>query len=104
MVLGSLLQAATLEFALAALTFRICENLTSRGPRRCADHAAEVAALEGGVLVRKNVCLDVAECRMRLVLEAIVECLDDVFLEVITARMCLEHHVSLRIAVLGIGE
>src|ERR1700712_4777195 len=71
-------------------------------PGRFADHAAEIAALEARGLVRKDVRLDVAECRVRLALDALVEGLDDLFLEVITARMCPQHRISFGIAVLGI--
>src|ERR1700756_3731530 len=76
----------------------------SRRPCRLADHAAEVAALECRVLVRKNVSLDVAECRFRFALDAVVEGLNDVFLEAAAARMGLDHGTSLGIAVLGIGQ
>src|ERR1700683_534387 len=77
---------------------------TSRRPSRSTDNAAEIAALETGVLIRKNVGLDVAECRVGLVLDAVVEGLDDVLLEAIAARMRLHHRISLGIAVLGIGQ
>src|SRR5882757_5133073 len=77
---------------------------TSRRPSRSADHVAEVAALEGRVLVRKNVGLDVAEGRIRLALDAVIEGLNDVILEVTTARMRTDHRISLGIAILGIGE
>jgi hypothetical protein len=49
------------------------EEPTSRSPSLSADHAAEVAPLEGRVLVRKNVSLAVAECRVRLALDAVVK-------------------------------
>src|SRR5712671_1760426 len=73
-------------------------------PGRSADHAAEVAALESRILVRENVGLDVAERGVRLVPDAVVEGLDDVFLEAIAARMRIDHRVSLLVAVFGIGE
>src|SRR5882672_10019048 len=50
-------------------------------PGRSANHAAEIAAPESRVLVREHVGLDVAECRVGLVFNAIVERPDDVFLE-----------------------
>src|SRR6267142_6395157 len=53
----------------------------SASPGRSANHAAEIAAPESRVLVRDHVGLDVAECRVGLVFDAIVERLDDVFLE-----------------------
>ena len=71
--------------------FRLRGNAMSRRPSRSADHAAEVAALEAGVLIGKNVGLDVAERRIRLVLDAVVEGLDDLLLKVIAARMRFDH-------------
>src|ERR1700682_6308854 len=80
------------------------KELMSCAPSRSADHATEVAAPEARVLVRKNVGLHVAECRKRFALDAVVEGLDDVFLEIIAARMRLDHRVSLSIAILGVGQ
>src|SRR5271170_5563228 len=79
-------------------------RLWSRRPSRSPDHAAEIAALECRVLVRKHVGLDVAECRVRLALDAVVEGLDDVLFEAIAARIRLHHRIPLGIAVLGKGE
>src|SRR6266851_2405507 len=53
----------------------------SAPPGRSTNYAAEIAAPESRVLVREHVGLDVAECRVGLVLDAVVERLDDVFLE-----------------------
>src|ERR1700682_3723245 len=53
----------------------------SASPGRSANHAAEIAAPESRVLVREHVGLDVAERRVGLVFDAVVERLDDVFLE-----------------------
>src|SRR5712675_1962570 len=60
---------------------------SSASPGRSPNHAAEIAAPESRVLFREHVGLDVAECRVGLVFDAIVERLDNVFLELIGARM-----------------
>src|ERR1700722_6667930 len=53
----------------------------SHAPGGAADHAAEIDWREIRVLVGEHVGLDVAEGRARLVPDAVVERLDDVFLE-----------------------
>ncbi len=53
----------------------------SAPPSRSTNHAAEIAAPESRVLVREHVGLDVAECRVGLAFDPVVERLDDVFLE-----------------------
>src|SRR5258705_10862332 len=58
------------------------------GPSGGADHAAEIPGSEGGILVGENVGLDVAEGRIGLVVDAVVEGLDDLFLEVAGAGVC----------------
>src|SRR5271156_4468127 len=88
----------------AGILTRWPARLWSRRPSRSPDHAAEIAALECRVLVRKHVGLDVAECRVRLALDAVVEGLDDVLFEAFAARIRLPPRFSLGIAVLGIGE
>src|ERR1044072_2750508 len=50
-------------------------------PVRATDDAAEVAAVEVRLLVGDHVGLNVAEGSVRLVLDAVIERLDDVFLE-----------------------
>ena len=50
-------------------------------PSGSSDDAAEIPAGEMGILVREHVSLDVAECRVGLVFDAVTERLDDVFLE-----------------------
>src|ERR1700722_13389827 len=77
---------------------------SSRRPSRSADYPAEIAAHEGRVLVLEHVGLDVAECRFGFAFDAVVEGLDDVFLEVVAAWMRLDHGISLGIAVLGIAQ
>src|ERR1700720_4194176 len=75
-----------------------------RAPGGAADHAAEIDAMEVQVLVREHVGVDVAEGRLRLVLVAVVEGLDDVFLETRRTRMCMHHRLALHVAVFGISE
>src|SRR5580704_7382867 len=70
-------------------------------PSGSSDDAAEIAAGEVHILIREHVGLDVAEGRLRLVLDAVVEGLDDVFLEMRSTRMCMHHRLALRVAVLG---
>src|SRR5947208_2137892 len=59
-------------------------------PGGVADHAAEIAARETRILIREHVGLHIAEGRFGLVLDAVVEGLDDVFLEVRAARVCMD--------------
>src|ERR1700738_4580984 len=77
-------------------------NLPS--PGGSADHAAEIDAAEVRVLIREHVGVDVAEGRLRLVLVAVVEGLDDVFLETRSTRMCMHHRLALRVAVFRISQ
>src|SRR5437660_5623094 len=56
------------------------------GPGRGADHAAEILGPERGVLVGEHVCLDVAEGRLGLAVDAVVKSLDERFLEPAGAR------------------
>src|ERR1700704_4845821 len=76
----------------------------SASPGGPADDAAEVAAVEMRLLVRKDVGLDVAEGRIGLVLDAVVEGLDDVFFEMLRAGMALHDRLALDVAVFGIGQ
>src|SRR5258707_1026421 len=76
----------------------------SARPGRAADHGAEIAAPEGWVLVREHIGLDVAEGRLGLVPDAVVERLDDVLLEAGGARMRRDDRRALGIAVLGVAE
>src|SRR5882757_7508220 len=57
------------------------------GPGGVADHAAEIAAPKGRVLVGEDVGLDVAEGGVGLVLDTVIEGLDDVLLEARAARV-----------------
>src|SRR6266478_2171773 len=94
------------DFARGPPAARIPEERTGGGlpaPGGVADHAAEVAAGKMRILVREHVGLHVAERRLRLVLDAVVERLDDVFLEVRAARVRMHYRLALRIAVLAIA-
>src|SRR5712671_710277 len=71
------------------------------GPSGGADHAAEIPGSEGGILVGENVGLDVAEGRIRLVVDAVVEGLDDLFLEVAGARVCADDGCALGLREVG---
>src|SRR5438876_9253567 len=75
----------------------------SAAPGGSPNDAAEIDAGEVRVLVREHVGVDVAEGRLRLVLVAVVEGLDDVFFEMRAARMRMHHRLALRVAVLGIA-
>src|ERR1700735_5452455 len=79
---------------------RIRRKLPS--PGRGADHAAEVAAPEGRIFVRENIGFHVAEGCLGLVLDAVIEVLDDVFLEMRSTRMCMHHRLSLCVGEFGI--
>src|SRR5216683_1851990 len=72
-------------------------------PGGVADHAAEIAAGKMRILIREHVGLHIAEGRLRLVLDAVVEGLDDVFPEARAARVRLYHRLALRVAVLAIA-
>src|ERR1700716_1207170 len=76
----------------------------SAPPGRSANHAAEIAAPESRVLVREHVGLDIAECRVGLVLDAVVERLDDVLLELRGARMRVHDCFAFLTAVFGIAQ
>jgi hypothetical protein len=65
---------------------------------------AEIAARELRILVGEHVGLDVAEGGMRLMPDAVVEGLDDVFLEAAAARMRLHHRLALRVGEFGVGN
>ena len=56
------------------------------------------------VLVGEHVGLDVAEGSVRLVLDAVVERLDDVFLEVAAARIRPHHRLALCVGEVGVGD
>ena len=59
----------------------------SRRPSRLADHAAEVAALELRVLIRKHVGLDVTEGSFRLLDRSPCEGVDNAVLETVSPWM-----------------
>src|ERR1700730_971665 len=82
----------------------ICVDECSAVPGGAADHAAEIAAPEVRIFVGEHVGLDVAEGGMRLVPDAVVEGLDDFFLETAAARMRLYHRLALRVGEFGGGN
>ena len=59
-----------------------------------ADHVAKIPAHKVCILVSQHVGLDVAEARFRLVPDAIVKRLNDVFLEMFAARKGLHDGVA----------
>src|ERR1700721_4062608 len=69
---------------------RVAADRSSAAPRRATDAAAEVTTVEVRVLVGDHIGLDVAEGGIGLVLDAVIEGLDDVFLEAPGARRRLE--------------
>ena len=48
---------------------------------RAADNATEITAMKMQLLVGNNIRFHVAKCRIRLVPDAVIESLNDVFLE-----------------------
>src|SRR3979409_2639312 len=80
-----------------SLSAGIFDWRTRRGlpsPGGGADHAAEIDAGEVRVLIREHVGVDVAEGRLRLVLVAVVEGLDDVFFETRATRWSMQHRLA----------
>ena len=73
-------------------------------PGGSANHAAEVAAPEGRILVCEHVGLNVAECGIWLVLYPVVESLNDVFLEMIGARVRMHDSLAFNVAILSVSE
>src|SRR5260370_11989417 len=73
-------------------------------PARAADYAAEVATMEVRVVVSQHVGLDVAERSVRLVLYAVVESLDDVFLEMGRAGKGRDHGLAHGIRIFLVGD
>lgn len=60
---------------------------SSTPPCRCTNHAAEIAAMEMGLLVGDHIDFDVAERSIGLVPDTVIERLDDVLLKVLGTRM-----------------
>src|SRR5271168_4432319 len=73
-------------------------------PGGVADNAAEVAADERGVLVGEDVGLDVAEGGLGPLVDAVVEGLDDVFLELGGAGILGDDGVAELVGVLLVGD
>src|SRR5947208_14548459 len=76
----------------------------SAWPGGPADDIAEIRPVKMRILIREDVGLDVAEGRIRLVLDALVESLDDVFFEVLRTRMGLHDRLALDVAVFAISQ
>src|ERR1700738_1575344 len=73
-------------------------------PLRTADDTAEVHALELCILVRQYVCLHIAECRLGLVLDAVVKGLDDVFFEALGARIRCDDRFAIGAGEFRVGD
>src|SRR5215472_1529610 len=70
-------------------------------PGRGADHPAEILGPEGGILVGEHIGLDVAKGRLGLLVDSVVKCRDDLFLEAVGARMCVDDGFALGLRELG---
>jgi hypothetical protein len=73
-------------------------------PLRGADDTAEVHALEPWILVRQDICLHIAEGRLRLLLDAIVKGLDDVFFKVLGARIRGDDRFTVSVGEFRVGD
>src|ERR1700687_3031466 len=73
-------------------------------PLRSADDTAEVRALELWILVRQYIRLHIAECRLRLALDAVVEGLDDVFFKMLGARICGDDRFAISVGEFRVGD
>src|SRR5580704_4411472 len=82
----------------------VCVGGCSPAPGGAADYAAEIAAREVRILVGEHVGLDVAKGGVRLWPDAVVEGLDNVFLETAAARMRLHHRLPLCVAEFRVGD
>ena len=75
----------------------------SAGSRGGADHAAEILGPEGGILVGEHIGLDVPEGCLGFVVNAVVEGLDDLFLEAAGARVRADDSFAVGLGDLGKG-
>src|SRR5205807_2937819 len=66
-----------------------------------ADHAAEILGPEPGVLIGKHIGFDIAEGRLGLVVNAVIEGLDDLFFEAAGTRMRVDNRFTLGIREFG---
>src|SRR6478736_1673219 len=73
-------------------------------PLGAADDTAEVDALELWILVRQYICLHIAECRLSLVLDAVVKGLDDVFFKVLGARIRGDDRLAISVEKFRVGN
>ena len=91
---------------LSSESLRRCNNGAASlpSPGGCTDHAAKIAAPEEWIFIRENIGFHITEGRLRLVLDAVIEGLDDVFFEMYVPRMGMNYRLALFIAVFGISE
>src|ERR1700733_4112505 len=75
-----------------------------RFPQRTADDTTEVPSLELWILVRQHICLYIAECRLRLVLSAIVKCLDDIFFKCFGSRIRGDYRFAIGVEEFRVGD
>src|ERR1700687_358763 len=73
-------------------------------PLRTADDTAEVHTLELRILVREHICFHIAECRLRLVLDAVVKGLDDIFFKMLGARICGDDCLAISVGEFRVGN
>jgi hypothetical protein len=73
-------------------------------PLRTADDTAKVHAPELWILVRQYICLHISECRLRLVLDALVKGLDDVFFKVLGAQRRGDDCFAISVGEFRIGD
>src|ERR1700751_981203 len=73
-------------------------------PLRTADDTAEVHAVKLWILVGKHIRLYIAECRLRLVLDAVVEGLDDVLFKVLGARIGGDDRFAIGVGKFRVGN
>src|SRR5438270_3827309 len=78
-----------------------CSRMCLAGPGGGANHAAEIHGPERGVLIGEHIGLDVAECRLRLAVDAVIKGLDDLFLEPAGPRVGTDDGFALGIRELG---
>src|ERR1700686_1944804 len=71
---------------------------------RSEDDTAEVHALKLWILVRQYIRLHIAECRLRLVPDAVVKGLDDIFFKMLGARICGDDCLAIRVGEFRVGN
>src|ERR1700720_4937758 len=71
------------------------------GPGGGADHAAEILGLKRQILVGEHIGVDSAEGRLGLMVEAVIEGVDDLFLKATGARVRADDGLALGLGELG---